>query len=68
MAKSFYRLFLIIPFLQIGVKVEQLNGINNDVEFTQSLMSEKSVFVLPAKVSYNVNSEPKNPKVYEVRE
>ena len=38
--------------LQIGVKVEQLRGINNDVEFTQILMSEQSVFVLPAKVSY----------------
>ena len=36
-------------YMLIGVKVEQLHGINNDVEFTQILMSEQSVFVLPAK-------------------
>jgi hypothetical protein len=41
----------VISSVQIGLNVEKLSGINNDVEFTQLLMSEQSVFVMPAKVS-----------------
>ncbi|CAB3999165.1 Tyrosine aminotransferase [Paramuricea clavata] len=36
-------------YMLIGIKVEKLYGIENDVEFTQLLMSEQSVFCLPAK-------------------
>lgn len=36
-------------YMLVGVNIDRLRNIKNDVEFTQRLLSEKSVFCLPAK-------------------
>ncbi|XP_028392036.1 tyrosine aminotransferase-like [Dendronephthya gigantea] len=36
-------------YMLIGINIDKLTGIKDDVEFTQLLMSEQSVFCLPAK-------------------
>lgn len=39
------------------MNIDRLRNIKNDVEFTQRLLSEKSVFCLPAKVSDEEDDE-----------
>ncbi|XP_028392037.1 tyrosine aminotransferase-like [Dendronephthya gigantea] len=36
-------------YMLIGINIDKLTGVKDDVEFTQLLMSEQSVFCLPAK-------------------
>lgn len=39
------------PVLQVGIEMEHFPEFENDVEFTERLIAEQSVFCLPATVS-----------------
>lgn len=42
---------MIIFLLQVGIDTKNFQNIKDDVDFTEKLVSEQSVFCLPAKVS-----------------
>jgi tyrosine aminotransferase len=37
-------------YLMVRLEMEHFPGINNDIEFSQALIKEKSVFCLPASI------------------
>ena len=41
---------LLILFSQVGVDISRLDGIIDDLDFTEKLIAEQSVFCLPGKV------------------
>lgn len=42
---------IIFLFSKVGIDISKLNGIVDDLDFTEKLISEQSVFCLPGKVT-----------------
>jgi len=39
--------------MMVGIELDHFPGFTSDVEFTEKLMNEESVFCLPATVSFD---------------
>lgn len=44
--------FFCFSFFKVGIDIAKLDGIIDDLDFTEKLISEQSVFCLPGKVKY----------------
>ena len=44
--------FFCFSFFKVGIDISKLDGIIDDLDFTEKLISEQSVFCLPGKVKY----------------
>lgn len=46
-------MYLMLAHPQVGIEMEHFPEFQNDVEFTERLVTEQSVFCLPATVNYS---------------
>lgn len=42
-----------MTLLQVGINIDEFPGIQDDMDFTQTMIAEQSVFCLPGKVGDN---------------
>lgn len=56
-------------FLQVGIDISRLDGIIDDLDFTEKLIAEQSVFCLPGKVRFAFEQNKMAPvsDVYEIK-
>ena len=48
--------FFSFSFFKVGIDIAKLDGIIDDLDFTEKLISEQSVFCLPGKVQNNMEN------------
>ncbi len=46
-------MYFMLAHPQVGIEMEHFPDFQNDVEFTERLVTEQSVFCLPATVTYS---------------